>query len=453
MDKFEQVIELNWLNFQNLFLERLMVKEGKAKPGAKSNAILSLLKEVPIKPEKFPSNYQDTLLNASRSMIRFRRHEHLIKMINKLIDKEVKILHTGILLYKEEKNSYVLIDSRGMEGKKIPVGYVRLSVDNAIVNMFNEGKNFLLSNNGAVIYDDLKGILEKTNLLNNDLGFRAVLEKVKAEMELLNASLCVPCYFKRKLLGILVLGRKVSNERFTRDEINLFVTLANDVAMAITNAQLIKNLRERVKEVEESCNREHRLFIHTAIALAAAIDARDSYTQGHSERVTNFSMAIVDEISYIPEIASEKKFMENLHITGLLHDVGKIGIPDSILNKKGPLTPEERVQVNKHPIIGTTILYPIKELGSTIIKAVRNHQEWYNGQGYPDKLKGKNIPLLSRIISVADAFDAMTSDRPYRSRLKFETALDELKKCSGTQFDPEIVVAFLRVYKKGKLPV
>ncbi len=449
MDKLEQVLELNWLNFQNLFIERLLVREGKGRPNPSTTSVTPLPSQKIIGPEiEISRNYHETLLNASKSMIRFKSPEHLIKMIGRLIDKEVKVEHTGILMYKEEKNSYVLIDSKGEVGKKLPVGFIRFTVDSALISMFEEGKNFLLSNSGAVIYDDLKLALENINIITNDAGFRSLLEGVRKEMDMVKAAICVPCYFKRRLLGVLILGRKLSVEKFTKDEMHLFVTLANDVAMAITNSQLIKSLQKRVKEVEESFSREHRLFIQTAIALATAIDARDSYTQGHSERVTSFSMSILDEISYLPEIAKDRKFRENLHITSLLHDVGKIGIPDNILRKKGPLTFEERIEVSKHPIIGTTILFPIKELCPSIIKAVRNHQEWFNGEGYPDRLKGSDIPLLSRIIGVADAFDAMTSDRPYRPRLKLDIAVAELKKCSGTQFDPEIVTGFLRAYKK-----
>lgn len=452
MEELENFVDSNWLNFQNLFIERLMVKEGKVKPNTINNSAPSLPNVKFIKATENPANnYHETLLNASRSMIRFRSPEHLVKMISKLIDREVKVLHTGILVYQEDKNAYVLIDSKGESGKKIPIGFIRLTIDNALINLFEEGKNYLLSNSGAVIYDDLVLGLGNINFISNNLNFRTTLEKVKGEMDLLKASLAIPCYFKRKLLGVLILGKKVSGERFTRDEINLFVTLANDVAMAITNSQLIKNLQKRVKEVEESYKREHRLFIHTALALATAIDARDAYTQGHSERVTSFSMSILDEINYLPEVVKDRKFRENLHITALLHDVGKIGIPDNILNKRGSLTQDERQVVNKHPLIGTTILYPIKELAPTIIKAIRNHQEWFNGQGYPDRLKGKDIPILSRIIGVADAFDAMTSDRPYRSKLKLDLAMGELKKYSGVQFDPEVVSAFFRAYKKDSI--
>jgi putative nucleotidyltransferase with HDIG domain len=252
------------------------------------------------------------------------------------------------------------------------------------------------------------------------------------------------------LLGILVLGEKISGEPFSREEMGFFVTLANDAAMAIANAQLIENLQQKVEEVKELYVREHRIFIHTSIALAAAIDARDQYTHGHTERVTNYCLAIARELYGIPEMAVYKNFRETLQIAALLHDIGKIGIPDHILNKHGRLTPEEFEEIKKHCVMGATILNPIKEL-SDVAKEVRYHQECYDGSGYPDGIKGNSIPLIARIIAVADAFDAMTSNRPYRKKKTVEEALFELKRCSGAQFDPVIVSAFLLAYEKGNI--
>jgi len=273
---------------------------------------------------------------------------------------------------------------------------------------------------------------------------------LKRQMDLVKASLCVPCYFKRDLLGILILGEKVSGDAFTREEMGFFVTLANDAAMAIANAQLIENLHQKVEEIKGLYLREHRIFIHTAIALAAAIDARDQYTHGHTERVTNYCLALAKELEGLPEIANYKNFRETLQIAALLHDIGKIGIPDHILNKHSRLTPEEYEEIKKHSTIGATILNPIKEL-SDVAREVRHHQECYDGSGYPDGLKGSGIPLIARIIAVADAFDAMTTNRSYRKGKSAEEAVQELKRCSGTQFDSVIVSAFLLAYEKGNI--
>ncbi|MCX5680587.1 MAG: HD domain-containing protein, partial [Candidatus Omnitrophica bacterium] len=390
------------------------------------------------------------LEKASRTMIRFKKPEHLIKIIVRNIDEQLKVTHTAVLLYREDKNAYILIDSKGSEGIKIPIGFIKLAADNPLISVFSEKQSYLVSETGILRYEDVIAGLRNRNILEHQPDLYDKLLLIKKQMDLTKANLCVPCYFKRDLLGILVLGEKISGEPFSREEMGFFVTLANDAAMAIANAQLIENLQQKVEEVKELYVREHRIFIHTSIALAAAIDARDQYTHGHTERVTNYCLTISKELYGIPEMNSYKNFRETLQIAALLHDIGKIGVPDHILNKQGRLSPEEFEEIKKHSVIGATILHPIKEL-SDVAKEVRHHQECYDGSGYPDGIKGNNIPLIARIISVADAFDAMTSNRPYRKRKSVEEALFELKRCSGAQFDPVIVSAFLLAYEKGRI--
>ena len=438
----------SWGKLQSWFVEKLMDHQGGIAPLNPNPNLLnsSLLRDGVLQKQ----DYQSFLEAASRTMIRFKKPEHLIKMIVKTIDDQLKVMHTAVLLYKEEKRSYILIDSKGTTGLKIPVGFVRLSVDNPLISVFSEKNSFFISETGILNYDDIICGLRNRNILELQPNLYDNLIAVKKQMDLLKAMLCVPCYFKRDLLGILVLGEKISGEAFNREEMGFFVTLANDAAMAIANAQLIENLQQKIEEVKELYVREHRIFIHTAIALATAIDARDQYTHGHTERVTNYCLAIAKELDGVPGVGHYKNFRETLQISALLHDVGKIGIPDYILSKNGKLTPEEYEEIKKHSIIGATILYPIKEL-SDVAKEVRNHQECYDGSGYPDGLAGNDISLVARIIAVADAFDAMTTNRPYRKRKTVEEAVRELKAKSGTQFDPVIVGAFLLAYEKGNI--
>ncbi|NQT47026.1 MAG: HD domain-containing protein [Candidatus Omnitrophica bacterium] len=405
--------------------------------------------EVPQKP-KF--DYQAALEDASKSMIRFRKPEHLIRRVIKMIDDEVGVSHTGILLFKEGKGSYELIDSKGKGGDKIPIGYIRLQQSSPLIEIFSQRENYLLSENGALIYDDIYDLLhsEKEDPVLQKVQ-KVKLAKTLAQMDLLRASVCIPSYFKKTLLGVLVLGDKISREKFQREEISFFVTLANDAAMAITNAKLISSLQDKIKEIAHLYEKEHKLFIHVSVALATAIDARDPYTHGHTERVTSYADAISDALADAKEAEGIKNFRESLHIAALLHDIGKIGVSDNILNKKGKLTPEEYEEVKEHSNIGAAILHPIRELGSDIIDTVRHHQERYDGSGYPAGLKGKGIPLMARIVAVADTFDALTTDRPYRERIMEELSVQVIAKGSGTQFDPDIVQAFLNAYRSGTL--
>lgn len=187
-------------------------------------------------------------------------------------------------------------------------------------------------------------------------------------------------------------------------------------------------MSERLKETYEA----------TLEALAAALDARDSETGGHSSRVTVYTTDMATELG-VPEGGDEWLDIER---ASLLHDVGKIGISDTILNKPGPLTPEEWQQMRKHPAIGYDMLKEVRFLSSAA-KIVYTHHERYDGKGYPEGLKGDDVPLGARIFAVADAFDAMTSNRPYRRALSVDKAREEIVSNSGTQFDPKVVEAFL----------
>jgi HD-GYP domain-containing protein (c-di-GMP phosphodiesterase class II) len=201
------------------------------------------------------------------------------------------------------------------------------------------------------------------------------------------------------------------------------------------NQQLLKANREILAMSE----RLKETYDATLEALAAALDARDSETGGHSSRVTVYTMDMARELG-IEERSAEWLDIER---ASLLHDVGKIGVSDAILNKPGPLTSEEWQQMRKHPAIGYDMLKDVKFL-STAAEIVYAHHERFDGKGYPTGLKGEDVPLGARIFAVADAFDAMTSNRPYRRALSVDKAQEEILGNSGSQFDPQVVEAFLR---------
>jgi putative nucleotidyltransferase with HDIG domain len=201
--------------------------------------------------------------------------------------------------------------------------------------------------------------------------------------------------------------------------------------------ELEKKVEERTVELRRALDELDRTYKFTLSALVTALDTRDTETQGHSIRVVKYTLQLAKLLGIHDEMR-----LKALEYGALLHDIGKIGIPDAILRKAGELTPEEWAIMKTHPVLGYEILHKIKFLEESS-QVVLHHHEKYDGTGYPDGLKGSQIPLSSRIFAVADAFDAMTSRRPYRYPIPFEGVSRELKKISGSQFDPKVVEAFL----------
>ena len=197
-------------------------------------------------------------------------------------------------------------------------------------------------------------------------------------------------------------------------------------------------------ELREKIHKYQQLFLGTLKVLTAAIEAKDPYTRGHAAKVNEYSKTIG------VELALSDEQLEFLQYAALLHDIGKIGIDEKILCKPGKLDEKEWGTVREHPLTGANIIEPI-ELFSEILPFVIHHHEAFDGEGYPRGLKGSEIPYGARILAVADAFDAMTSDRPYRKAYSVAAAIDEIKKKAGTQFDPTVVEAFLSAIEKGKI--
>ena len=384
-------------------------------------------------------DYKKELEGAARSMILVHEPDTLIRMIARMMVQKIKVSHAGILLHHQDRDTYILTVSRGAAGLKIPAGFARMDTDNPLIRFFRERVDRQILNDGAVVYEEAKKLLTK----NIGAETKQLLKGTLYQMEIFEAAVCIPSYFREDLMGVLLLGSKKDGGRFAQDELDFFVALASDVAMAIRNARLFK-------ELELELERKQRLFIHTTVALTAAIDAKDHYTHGHTARVTNLSLEIARKLMQKNKEGLPKKFLEHLHIASLLHDIGKIGVPEAILNKEGPLSEDERKRMQEHPAIGTTILQPIKELEDAIL-GVKYHHEKYDGSGYPEGLKGSQIPLIASIISVADTFDAMTTDRPYRHGLSKEEAVREIERVSGRQLDPEITGAFIELFRENKI--
>lgn len=243
--------------------------------------------------------------------------------------------------------------------------------------------------------------------------------------------LTIPIKTDKDFLGIIFLF-DAKEINYSVEAVDFISSLAGIISVAISNAQMVDYIEET-----------HFGAINS---ISEAIEARDAYTRTHGDRLINYGIEVARELGL------GENEIKNIRYAAALHDVGKIGIKDSILNKQGKLTDEEYAEMKKHPEIGYNMLKKIKFL-TPIANEILHHQERYDGNGYPDKLKGEDIPIISRIIAVIDAFDAMTTDRPYRKALPLQAALDELKKNSGTQFDPKVVNAFLKVVNQDLNPL
>ncbi len=237
--------------------------------------------------------------------------------------------------------------------------------------------------------------------------------------------MCAPLKIKGDVIGTLTIANKEDGTRFVPEDLEMVSTIAAQASVAINNARLYED--------------QQRTYLSTVQALVSAIEANDSYTRGHSERVTRYAMAIAEEMG-IPN-----QTLSMLEQASILHDIGKIGIDIDLLHKNEVLTRKDIDILRKHPEIGQRILEPIHFL-CNISEIIAQHHERYDGEGYPKGLKGDEILPEARILSVADAFDAMTSDRPYRNARLREDAIEEIRKMAGSQFDPDVVAAFLRVF-------
>lgn len=380
--------------------------------------------------------WQKMLKEASRGMSQITSIDRLLRLMAHFIGMRLRVTHVGILY--RSSDFYAVKVSRGRQ--KLGVG-LTVNHDSPLVRWLGQKQE-------SLTLEEVQRGIRREKPLPSRTAFSHSLEELEAQMRRLNAFVCVPAISRSRLLGFLILGEKLSGDSYSQEDLDVLTTLASEGAIALENAELYEQLFHRMHEIEDLYQREHRLFVHTAIALAAAVDARDPYTHGHTERCAAYALMILEELGSHPEVVATPRFKEMLKVAALLHDIGKIGVPDEILRKRGSLTPREIRTMREHSTIGAIILQPIKGM-EEIAKAIRAHHERFDGTGYPDGLPGGEIPLATRIISVADTFDTMTTDRPYRRRLSEEAALKEIESCSGSQFDPVVVQAFLRAYGKN----
>lgn len=331
---------------------------------------------------------------------------NLNEVLKLIVDATAKTMHTkmcSLKLLDRKTEKLVLTTSIGLSNSYLKKG-INKDIENAVIK-----------NKEPISVSDIK---TDARIKNKEYALK----------EGICAFLSTPLIAKDKVLGVITIYSQTPYN-YTEEEKEILVTLASQSAIAIENTFLFQSVREGL--------------LNTTRSLAEAIDAKDSYTRGHCERVAQFAIATARKMG-IPESR-----MESIYIASLLHDVGKIGVSESILHKPKGLTKEEFESIKKHPLLSVKILSPIN-FPWDILPAVRQHHERIDGEGYPDGLTGDEISLEARIIEVTDAYEAMISDRPYRKALSEEEAITELKRCAGRQFDPKVVNVFLKVLAEEK---
>ncbi len=321
----------------------------------------------------------------------------IIESIIRILDVEI----CSILLYDKETKELSIKASSGLEQSIMK--RERFKIGERI-------SGWVLEHREALLVEDIE----------KDERF----SKLSQEKYYTHSLISVPLIVKNEAIGVINVNNKRTHQPFAKDDLRFLKGVAAEVAISIDNAQLYTSLQDT--------------YLHTVMALTSAIHAKDRYTQTHSEHVSKYAVAIAKEMRLA------KGEVEHIRIACQLHDLGKIGIPDSILTKTEKLTPEEWEQMKLHSSKSAAILRPLSFLNG-IITLVEQHHERFDGKGYPHSLSGENIELGARIMAVADSFDAMTTERPYKKALTKDQAMEELKQNSGTQFDPQIVDSFLRV--------
>lgn len=343
------------------------------------------------------------LLEINKIIISTLDIDELLNLIMKLATQVVHAEVSSLMLLDESNQELYFNVALGDKGEKLKE--IRVKVGEGVAG-------YVAAHGESLIVNDVSQDERFTARFDNATNFTT------------KNILCVPLKTKNRIVGVMEAINNQDKGYFGQDHQYLFEIFASQAAIAIENAQLFKNLRQA--------------YIRAINSLTEAINVKDNYTAGHVDRVGEYALAIAHEINL------DEETIEVIKQGAVLHDVGKIGIPESILNKPGKLTDEEFAIMKTHPAVSAQIVKPLG-VSVHIMNAIKHHHERLDGRGYPDGLKGEEISLEARILSVADSYDAMVTDRPYRKGLSQEIAIGELRKNSGTQFDPAVVEAFLKV--------
>ena len=268
--------------------------------------------------------------------------------------------------------------------------------------------------------------------------FTDFLGRHRTELQMHRLDLIVPMAARGELSGLVVLGVKASDEPFTEGDTEVIRAMVRHIGVGVYTHRLLGQVEQRAEENRQLYDNMRASYRDTVRAFAAAIDIKDKYTQGHSQRVGKYSEIIARQMGWSEEA------VEGIAIAGYLHDIGKLIVERDIINAPYKIDAKASGELNRHPVAGFAILAPIQHPYADIPLTARYHHERLDGKGYPEGLVGDEIPLGARIVTLADCFDAMTTDRPYRRRCSFEDVIRDFRKNTGAQFDSQFVVAFSR---------
>jgi HD-GYP domain-containing protein (c-di-GMP phosphodiesterase class II) len=330
----------------------------------------------------------------------------LVKQITQMTQRTLQANASSVLLFDDEERELRFEIAEGKSEKALRK--MRLNAKSGIAGWVAQNKKPIIIND-----------------VTHDQRFNKSIDEVTGFTT--KSIICVPLIVHRKAIGVIEVLNKADGSDFNEQDLDALTSVASTAAIALENAQLHQNVLSAYKS--------------TIKALAAAIDAKDHYTRGHSQRVMEY--ALIGGMS----LSLPREELEILEYAGLLHDIGKIGIADKILSKPGPLDEQEWEIMRQHPKIGSDILKDIPFLEKARI-LVLHHHERYDGGGYPDGIKGEDIPIGARLLAIADAFDTMTTDRAYRAAISVDSAIKKLPRYSGTQFCPFAMEAFVSGYKE-----
>jgi len=359
---------------------------------------------------------QGGLDSSSQANLYFRRLIDVSRAMNSTLHLERVFdlaIATLVEMFAAERGFLIILDAEGELAFKVAIHAAGGEIDDATSQISHSLVEEVVRTTNPVL---LQNALE-------DERFRAKSSVLALE---LRSAMCVPLIGRRGVQGAIYIDNRIAAGRFSQADLELLSLFANQAAIAIENSRLYQATQD--------------MFLNMTLALADAIEQRDQYTGEHVLRVVRYSVMIGGALGLA------KAEGDALRLSAILHDIGKIGVADSILRKPGRLSEEEFSTIRGHPTIGGRILDHMGQQLADVIPGVRHHHERIDGHGYPDGLHGDQIPQSARIIAVADAFDAMTTDRPYRPGLPVEAALQEIRINLDAQFDRDIGDAFLAAY-------